>query len=268
MQTKVVVGLQLAGAGLVSRQWQRENVGIPDSEAMDEEIVSETIQDAVLQMLVQQITTPEAAGGAEQQAETYIEGANAPHPLLAMSPPTPPLPGGAPPAGGGGPPPGGPGGQGPGGLPIANFAGGQGQVMSRPLKLPPGAPVPTGEMMAGGAQGGAQGNLPSNLPQATPSNQAGGLVLDQVAQQFQGVQGLSGRVFLVGEIVAAGQTNDPVEVDITDSSDRDVISRQIQIPMKITVIHTDTPQEQYIEVTPGANPVQQGQQPGPEDLLQ
>jgi hypothetical protein len=52
MHTKVVIGLQLAGAGLVSKKWQRENVGIPDSEAMDEEIVLETIQDAALQLVV------------------------------------------------------------------------------------------------------------------------------------------------------------------------------------------------------------------------
>lgn len=101
MQQKVVIGLQLAGAGLVSRQWQRENVGIPDSEAMDEEIVSETIQDAVLQLLVQSIVDPESADQAETAADDVIEGGHLPHPLTQMQPPSlPPGTPGAPPQAG------------------------------------------------------------------------------------------------------------------------------------------------------------------------
>src|SRR2546430_10427815 len=48
MHEKVVMGLQMGGAGLVSKQWQRNQVGIPDSEAMAEEIVGEVIEDAVI----------------------------------------------------------------------------------------------------------------------------------------------------------------------------------------------------------------------------
>lgn len=252
MQQKVVIGLQLAGAGLVSRKWQQENVGIPDSEAMDEEIVSEAIQDAVLKLIVTSITDPESAHAAEGQADSYIEGGSNPHPLTTMQPPAVPpgVPGAPPP---GGPPAAGPGGGGPafGGQP-----GGTGQTVAPPLPLPPGAPAP-------GAPPG--GLAPGAAPPSHGTTQ-GQYKLDQVIQQFQAIQGLAGRVFLVGEIVQTGSTSDTINVDITSSSDRDVISRQVQLPMQIKVVSKE-PSEPYIEVTPGVNPVQKGELPQPEEAL-
>lgn len=252
MQQKVVIGLQLAGAGLVSRKWQQENVGIPDSEAMDEEIVSEAIQDAVLKLIVTSITDPESAHAAEDQADSFIEGGNKPHPLTTMQPPAVPpgVPGAPPP---GGPPAAGPGGGGPA---FGTQPGGTGQVVAPPLGLPPGAPAP-GTPPAGLAPGAAP---------ASHGTVQGQYKLDQVIQQFQSLQGVSGRIFLVGEIVQTGQTSDTINVDITDTSDRDVISRGVQLPMQIKVVSKE-PSEPYIEVTPGVNPVQKGELPQPEEAL-
>lgn len=256
MHTKVVVGLQLAGGGLVSKAWQRENVGIPDSEAMEEEIVSETIQDAVLALLVQQITTPDQAEGVENQATSYIEGRptfGPPMPPGAsmpgtggapVSPPAagaPPIPGGPPPGGGGG-----------GGPAIGPIPGGTGEVQAPPLNLPPGSPVP-------------EAAQPTTPPPQQPSQQ--GYPLYEVQQQLQNVQGVTGRVFLVGQIVATGVTQDTIEVDVTEASDRDVIRSQVDLPMTFHVI-TGEPNEQFVEVTPGTTPVPSGQEPQPEELLQ
>jgi hypothetical protein len=249
MQQKVVIGLQLAGAGLVSKEWQRNNVGIPDNEAMEEEIVSETIQMAVLQLIVQSITEPDAAPEAETKADAYIEGGHLPHPLISMQPP--PMPGQTP-----GGPPGGP----PGGLPIgpANQGPGPGgEVQAPPLSLPPGAPVPPGPTQA--PPGGAP--VPQ---QAAPGG--GKLVLDQVIQAFQQLQGITGQVFLVGEIVQTGETTDTIGVDITADADRDIIGRGVQFPVQIKMI-TGVPNEPYIEVTPGASGAVQGEMPNPDEAL-
>ena len=251
MQQKVVIGLQLAGAGLVSRKWQQENVGIPDSEAMDEEIVSEAIQDAVLKLIVTSITDPESAHAAEGQADSYIEGGNQPHPLTTMQPPMVPpgVPGAPPPAGPPGAAP-------PGGPAFGGQPGGTGATVAPPLPLPPGAPAP-GSTPGGLAPGGAP---------PTHGTVQGQYKLDQVIQQFQSLQGVSGRIFLVGEIVQTGSTSDTINVDITDTSDRDVISRGVQLPMQIKVVPKE-PSEPYIEVTPGVNPVQKGELPQPEEAL-
>lgn len=248
MQQKVVIGLQLAGAGLVSRKWQRDQVGIPDSEAMDEEIVGEAIQDSVMQLLMQTISDPDAGLAAEQQAVQVIEGGNNPHPLTQLPPPPPGLPPGGPPQGGGGGPAG-------GGLPIAGIPGGAGQVESPPVKLPPGAPVPQGGLAAGGT--------PPPTP-ASHGNQSTAVQLDQAVSAFQQLQGITGQIFLVGEIVATGQTSDAVGVDITSSTDRDTVASGVPFPVDLKVI-SGTPNEQYIEVTPGTNDTSvKGEEPSPE----
>lgn len=244
MQQKVVIGLQLAGAGLVSRKWQRENVGIPDSEAMDEEIVSETIQGAVLQLLVQSITDPAAAGAVEAEADTFIEGGSMPHPLTQG----PSLPG-MPPELAGGP---------PGGLPpgMAQEAGG-GVAASPPLNLPPGAPAPVGSP--------APPSGPPAPPGAAPNAQGGSIILSAAVSQFQQLQGVTGNIYLVGEIVQTGSTSDTINVDITDASDRDTIAQGVQLPIQIKVI-TGTPNEPYIDVTPGtSSTATQGQMPSPDE---
>ena len=252
MQQKVVIGLQMAGAGLVSRKWQRDNVGIPDSEAMDEEIVGEAIQDAVLGMIVQAIQSPDMAAGAEQRADTFIEanGSLAPHPLLA-APPPPALVG----AGGGGNGPGGGGAGQSGSLPIAPLPGpGGGQVESSPIKLPPGAPVPQGEPSPG----------PAGSPGVSPQGQ--GIALPDAIQAFQSLQGIQGQIFLVGEIVQTGSTQDALDVDITNPADRDTISQGVQLPMTIKIVN-GPPNEPYIEVTPGASTAMQGEMPQPEEAM-
>lgn len=241
MHTKVVIGLQMAGGGLVSKKWQRENVGIPDSEAMDEEIVGEVIEAAALQMVVQSIVDPASMGDAENQADAIIEG----HPLLGLrQPPTPGIPSQAPP-----PPPGPGAGSGAGGPLIGTMPGG-GQDMSPALMQPPGSPPP-----AGG---------PTPPPTADTAAGAGqGVPLDQAISAFQGLQ-VSGQVFIVGEIVMKGSTTSPVEVRVTDASDRNVVS-QVPFPVVVRVIPSE-PQEPYVEVTPGANPVIHGEEPTPEDI--
>lgn len=230
MHTKVVIGLQLAGGGLVSRQWQREQVGIPDSEAMDEEIVSEAIQDAVLSLLVQSITG-ENADQVEGQAQDYIEGT--PHPLLGLNPPSlPNAPGAASTSGG---------------PPVASLPGG-GQLMSPALQQPPGSPPPVG----------------APPPTGQPAGQP--VTIDQAAQQIQQIQGLQGRVFLIGEIVATGSTADTVEVAVTAPDDRDLIARSVSFPVKFVVVQGE-PKEQYLEVTPGTQmPTVQGAAPEEETL--
>jgi hypothetical protein len=237
MQQKVVIGLQLAGAGLVSKQWQRENVGIPDSEAMDEEIVGETIQDAVLALIVQSITDPEAGAAAQEQAIDVIEGGHTTHPLVNLQPP-PIAPDQAASSG----------------LPIAAIPGGPGQVEAPPMKLPPGAPVPTGPVGGGGA--------------VTPGPQAGQpVLLDDAIQQFHALQGVTGSIYLVGEIVQTGQTADTVNVDITADADRDVIARGVQFPVQIKVV-SGPPNEPYIDVSPGStNTAIQGEMPSPDEAL-
>jgi hypothetical protein len=245
MHTKVVIGLQMAGGGLVSRKWQRENVGIPDSEAMDEEIFGETIEAAALQMVAQAIVDPSSLEGTEQQGDAIIEG----HPLLGLrQPPTPGLPSQAPP-----PPPGaGAPGSGGGGPLIGTEPGG-GQSIAPPLQLPPGAPPPPG---ATGA--------PSPAPTADTAAGAGqGVPLDHAISAFQSLQ-VQGQVYLVGEIVMKGSTTSPVEVRITDAADRNVVS-QVPFPVVVRVISGE-PQEPFVDVTPGGNPVIQGEEPSPEDI--
>ena len=136
LHTKVVIGLQMAGGGLVSKKWQRQNAGIPDSDAMDEEMLDEAITNAVVTSMLNEImvplqqgqpVNPQQAEQVEAQAVAFLNGSlNAPpappHPLLTM----PQLPQAGP----------------QGGPPIGTLPGG-GQVMSPALNQPPGSPPPT-----------------------------------------------------------------------------------------------------------------------------
>lgn len=131
LHTKVVIGLQMAGGGLVSKKWQRQNAGIPDSDAMDEEMLDEAVEAAVVAAILgqlQQDPSSQNAEAIEQQAVGYIGGSTSglpapvPHPMLAPA-------GGAAPAPGGGPP-------------VGTLPGG-GQVISPALNQPPGSPPPT-----------------------------------------------------------------------------------------------------------------------------
>lgn len=236
MHSKVVMGLQMAGAMLVSREWQRNQVGIPDSEAMDDEIVSEAIQDAVVQHLVQSIQDPSMAAEAEQQAQSYIEGS-----AEQSAAPTPPI------LGVQGPPM--PPGLGPRQRPEGLMPAG-----APPGPMPPGAPP--GPMPPGAPPGAAP---PTGPEQGAPAP-GQGLKLDSVISAFAQIQP-RGRVFLVGEIVATGQTADDVEVALTEAADREQLA-SLPFPTTARIVQGE-PQEPWIEVTPGAVGMRGGENAAP-----
>jgi hypothetical protein len=252
---KLVMGLQAAGGGLVSKQWQRNNIGIPDNEAMVEEIVGEVLEDGVIGAIIQafqQDSTPEGADTTAGNVSAFLNDLPnpAPHPLLAQGagvptgagPSGPPAQG--PPQGGGGPPVG----------PIS--PGAPGQAMSPALQLPPGSPPPGG---APPPQGGP--------PQGAPPDQGGGTVSEnEVAAAFASLQGIKGRVFLVGEIVVNGQTAGDIEVSLTDD-DRDAIASALPQYAARFIFHhvTGQPKEQFVEVTPGS-PAKRGDMPDEQDV--
>jgi hypothetical protein len=246
MHDKVVIGLQLAGGGVVSRTWQRNQIGIPDSEAMEEEIVSEAILDAVLQMVVTTIATPDQAQEVEAQAIAAISGQPVAAPQTrAGAPPPPggaPAPGALPP----GPPP-------PTGGPPMGTAPGGGQTMSPALPLPPGSPPPAGAAPEAPAQG----------PPGEVSPPGEGVDISSAVQAFQGLT-VTGRVFLVGEIVESGVASDTVDVNITDPEDRGAVS-SVPFPTTVTLIR-GTPNGPFVEVTPGGAPTQGGAEPSFDQL--
>lgn len=223
---KLVMSLQMIGAGLASKQYGRDQVGIPDSVAMDEEIFNETIDGAILQAYVQAMTEPTPEGGqaAQEKAGSYLEGLAvasvappAPHPLLTA-------PASAPGAGGASPFPG----------------GGPGEVSASPLPLPQGAAVSS---QAGAPPGAA----------ASPAPASGGVTVQDAMQAFASVQ-LAGKAWLVGQIAAEGQTADAVEVAITDDADRQPLQAAATFPV---VFHRTSgePQEQSVEIVATAQPV-------------
>jgi len=92
MHEKVVMGLQMAGGGLVSKKWQREQAGIPDNEAMEEEIFQEAITEAVLGSMLQSFQQApddtqvekieaDAFGMLMGQTQRPAGGNHEPHPL-------------------------------------------------------------------------------------------------------------------------------------------------------------------------------------------
>jgi hypothetical protein len=220
---KLIMGLQGLGAGLFSKSYVREQVGVSDNDAMVEEIVAEALDDGIVGMLIQQLQaepTPENEQNIEQQVNAYLAAATPgpagpPHPLLAAGPGaqagTPPT--GAPP-GPGGPPPG-----------------------------PQGAPTPQATpQQAPGPQGGPQ---PVSVAEAISA--------------FQAVQGIQGKVYLAGEIVVRGQTSGDIEVFLTVAADRQTLSQGLPQYAGRLVFHSTVgePKERFIDVTPGA-PAQPG----------
>jgi hypothetical protein len=225
---KLVMSLQMIGAGLASKQYGRDQVGIPDSVAMDEEIFNETIDGAILGAYVQALTEPTPEGGqaAQEKAGSYLEGLAvvasaappAPHPLL-----------GAPSGAAGAPAPGG-----------ETFPGGPGGVSAPPLSLPQGAAVSS----EAGAPSGAA---------AAPSPASGGVTVQDAMQAFASVQ-LAGRAWLVGQIAAEGQTSDAVEVAVTDDADRQTLQAAATFPVVFHKVAGE-PQEESVEIVASAQPV-------------
>lgn len=222
LQSKLVMNLQALGAGLISKSYAREQIGIPDSAAMDNEIVMEQIRDAVVMSATQALVAAGApadqAVEVEKQALAFLGGA-----VPEMPAPVPPA--GAAPAGGGQPAPGAPPASLPGPAPAP--------------ALPPGAPAPPpAAAPAGGGPGGEDA----------------GLTLEDAQALFGGMSDLEGRVFLVGEIVQEGYTENDLEVALTEAGDRQTIISQapdLRGRVHFTRVATE-PREQFVEVTPGA----------------
>ena len=90
----------------------------------------------------------------------------------------------------------------------------------------------------------------------------GQVTIDDAIGMFQRVEGTEGRIFLVGEIVALGQT-DTLEVALTDLSDRQAIMDAVPMlhgMVSFTKVDGE-PDEPFIEVTPGQEPRAGGQEP-------
>jgi len=235
LHTKVVIGLQMAGGGLVSKAWQQRNAGIPDTDAMSEEMLDEAIETAVVGAMLgalQQDPSPDSAQKVEEQAIGYIAGATpglpapVPHPLLGG-----PLAG--PPASGG-PPPGG---------------------------MPPGPPG------AGPPNPGAAPAPQQGAPTPPPQPQSTVTQLSDAQAAIGQIQGIQGKVFLVGEIVARGETEGPVEIAVTVKADGQLIQSSVPFQVQIHSI-VGKPSERFVEVTPGTPATQGGAaQPNPQDLL-
>jgi hypothetical protein len=223
MHGKLVMALQAQGAGLTSKQYGREQIGISDSEEMQEQIVQEAIDDAVVGAIIQalQEPTPEAADQASAQATSYLSGG--PTPVRAGPPPAPP-----------GPPPGG----GGGGMPIQTLPGG-GQQSAPALPLPPGSAF--GQV---GAPSAAAPSGPGGPPAST-----GAVTLPRAQSELSQAQ-IVGKAWLVGQIVQQGSAS-TVEVAITDNSDKQTLADAADFTVTFHLV-SGKPKEQAVEITPVA----------------
>jgi hypothetical protein len=221
---KLVMNLQALGAGIIPKKQVREQMGEPDNDAIVEQIFAETVEEAVLGAYLMELQgdpTPGTALNVEQEATSYLAGKT----------PRPVGPGGAPhPMAMSGPP--------QAGLPAAPPQG----------ALPSGPPAPTGPGPAGAAPA-PNGGGPA-APQGTQS-----INVQEAITAFQGLQGITGRVFLVGEIVERGETSQDIEVMVTEPADKQAIASQLpQYTGRLTFHNiTGEPSERFVEVTPGAN---------------
>jgi hypothetical protein len=235
---KLVMWLQAKGGGLVSNQYIRNQIGIPDSAAMDEEIFSEAIEQGVLGAIVAELQAqPDAANAEKVENEGYafLQGQTNPAAIAAGS--TPPAL--APPQAAAPPPPG--------------QAGATAAAAGAP-------PAPSPESAAPAA------NTPPQAPQGPQGDQT--ITLDAAVAAFQQVT-VTGRVFLVGEIVQRGQTDGDIEVALTKQEDQDALNQGLPQYAGRLVFHlvASEPSEPHMEVTQGA-PAQRGgaASPNPEAL--
>jgi hypothetical protein len=237
---KLVMSLQGIGAGLYSKKYGRDQTGVVDSDAMQEEIISEVLEEAVIGALVQalqQEPTQQNADQTEAQVNGIFTGATnvvRARPPLGAAQPSPP--GGGP---GGSPSPGG----GPPGPAIGTLPGG-GQVVSPPLPEPQGAAPPVagpGAPSPGAPQApppGAQG------PQATTAP----VSLTSVQRAFQGVQGLTGKVWIVGQLAVTGTVTGNIDIALTAPADRQTISSGLPQYQFTFHIIKGTPAEKAVQV--------------------
>lgn len=220
---KLVMALQAQGAGLTSKAFGREQIGISDSAAMQEEIVEEALDDAVVGAIIQamQEPTPAAADNALGQAVGYLEGNTGP---VRARPPGAQLTPPAAPAGANGPQ-------------FASLPGG-GQVSAPALPLPPGAALAKAGAPAGAAPQGPGGTSPAP---------AGTTITLPLAQAQLGKAQLQGRAWLVGQIVQEGATTGPVEVAVTDNADKQTLADAARFPITFHLV-AGKPKEQSVEI--------------------
>jgi hypothetical protein len=210
---RLVMNLQALGANLVSKAHVREQMGVADNDEMVEQIFTEIVEEGLIGAAVAAFTQAPTEQSA-QQAERQITG------IVDMTPNAQPHPllsmGQTPPA-----------------LPQA------------PAGPPPGGAAP-------GPAAGSAPLAPAGSP-PPPGPQGGPAILDQVKADVQAVQGIQGRVWLVGEIVQQGQTAGPIEMAVNDPADQQVLTQGLpQYQLNIKVI-TGEPQEASVEVTPGVS---------------
>jgi hypothetical protein len=160
---------------------------------MQEEIFGEGVEDGVLGAIIGELQAqpnPQAADDAEKKAHAYLQGQTGGNPAPSVGQASPALLAGGP--------------QGP------------------PAGPPNGAPPP----LPAGSSAPPPAGPPPQAPQGPPPQGATGgnsntVSLEEAQSAFQQVQGLVGRVFLVGEIVIRGETDSDIEVALTDKADQD-----------------------------------------------
>lgn len=229
---KLVMWLQAKGGGLVSDQYIREQIGIPDNEAMEEEIVGEEIQKAVLGFVLQTLQNPDQQQLVEEQAMAIVEGKQ---PVRAGAPPggVPALPA----------QPGAPAGGPSGGRPTIPLGGG-GVAAAKPLPLPPGAP----QQLQGAPAGAPQDSPPAGAP--TGAAPPAAPVTLQTALRALSKATLGGPAWLVGQIVAEGSAQ-TVEAAVTTADDKAALQQAAPFPLTVHLVSGE-PQEQSVEIKSAA----------------
>ena len=233
MHEKVVMNLQLAGAGLVSKRYQRDAIGIADNDAMQEEIFAEQRFEIQVSALVAQAQAGALTFDQLESAFVALEKGGTPS--------SPVAPGGVPTAPT--PPPGmmTP----PGALPPGN------QPPDPNAPLAPGTPNPTPDIANAGDM--ANAGLPP-VAAGQPSVPATGeFSLQGAIGDFSRIKKLKGQVWLLGEIVQRGSTDGPVEVGTELPIDKATINQGLpdEYHGKLKFVKMpDGPNEPAVEVGP------------------
>jgi hypothetical protein len=210
-----VAALQLQGAGIISKQWIRNQLpGLHDAEGMAKEIEQEKKEEMALEVSLQaQLQELQTQSQMQQmQAQAAMQGQ---------------APGGAAPEGG--PPAEGAPAPQQGGLPPGE------QLPSSLSLLPGGAPTAMGTS----APLSGEENFPlpftevkpyaaaldvmTGTPQPPEKMGAGAVSAEDVMKAVAGVQKLKGEVYLAGEIAKRGQTMGAITLALTDKLDKQTL---------------------------------------------
>lgn len=216
---KLVMGLQGLGAGIYSKRFIRSLVGIADSDAMKDEILSEQVEEGMVAMWLQ-------AAAAGQMDPAQVE-----ENFLAMD---------------------------KGGTVSPNFQPGT-PGAGAPGQPPMLAPAPAGggtpPLPAAQTQGAMPSGTPPQASGPSKSDQSGQFTLDQAVEDFSSLKKIKGNIYLVGEIVQDGSTNGPIEVAVTDPIDKQTILNGLPSDYHGQIsFHnvTQIPSEPFVDVTPGS----------------